>query len=208
MEELIFDDNFNKYSFIEKKEYLKELIKLFKLEDIIYTLILNNKDVEENFNLLESLSRTKLFKDKYNLSYLELNSLIINVYVRENKVKELNKYFSTLDSKKRDKIFKYEINNKTDFSNLKIIKIYNNDNNNKLKRIEIDKNKKIKATKIFLIIFLILTISYLFLGYCYSSIIYYNSHVYPNIYVDNMLIENMNHQELKELLQSKENILK
>ena len=47
----------------------------------------------------------------------------------------------------------------------------------------------------------------MFLGYCYSSIIYYNSHIYPNIYVNDKLIENMSHSELSELLKIKENKL-
>lgn len=207
MEELLFDNKFNKYSLTDKKEYLKKLIKKNKLEDIIYTLILNNKNIDENFNLLESLFRTKIFKEKNKITLKELDSLIINIYVKENKTKELFKYLNNLDDNKKDKIYKYEIDNNTDFSKLKILKKYHKKDKNK--KIDIvDNSKKVKATKRFLILMLFLIISYMFLGYCYSSIVYYNTHVYPNIYVDNILIENMNHQELKDLLLSKENKIK
>ena len=206
MEELVFNKKFNKYSLKEKKEYIKLLIKKYQLEDIIYTLVLNNKNIEENFYILESLSRTKIFKEKYTYTNLELNSLIINTYARENKTKELIKYLNNLDDNKQNKIYKYELDNNTDFSKLKIVKKYYK--NNKLKKIDFDNSHKVRATQRFLILLLFLIISYLFLGYCYSSIIYYNTHVYPNIYVDNLLIENMNHEELKKLLLDKENKLK
>ena len=194
MKDLVFNKNYKKYSLEEKKDYLKELIKDYKLEDIIDNLILNNKSVEENFVILESISKTKVFKLNNKLTNLELKSLIINTYVKENQTKELIKYLNTIDDIKRERIVKYEVEHNTEFSNLdKTIK---------------DNNKKTRSTRMFLILILFLAISYLFVWYCYSNIIYYNTHVYPNIYVDNVLIEKMNHEDFKNLLLSKENKIK
>ena len=113
MKVLEFDSKYNNYSFEEKKDYIKKLINKEKLEIEIVSLITNNKDIIENFDLLDSISKTKVFKEKNKLSRLELYSLIIQNYISQNKTKELTKLFNNLDSKKIKSIINYEIKTKT-----------------------------------------------------------------------------------------------
>ena len=213
MKVLEFENNYNKFSNKEKKDYLKKLLKDYSLSEIINNLIIYN-DINDNIQLLNSLSRTKTFKEKYKMTNQKLNSLIIDSYISLNKTKELVKYLKSLNEEELNKIITYEIKNKTAFSKLKICKQLENKSNKEInfkKKLEIDvitEKKNNNKSKLFLIILLFLVLSYMFVGYCYSSIIYYNSHVYPNIYIDNLLIENMNHQELKDFLKQKENIIK
>ena len=207
-----FDNNFNKYSIDYKKNFIKNLLLDYKLELIINSLVIYNSNINENYEILNTINRTKLFKEKYNIKNIELISMMINSYIKNNNTKELVNFIKKLDLKKQNDILNYELKNNTDFSKLKIFKSLSNKKTNR-KKIIIDSenknfnNNKVKATKIFLILSLFLVISYMFIGYCYSSILYYNSHVYPNIYIDDLLIENMNHEELKVFLKEKEDII-
>ena len=117
-----FVDNFNNLDILEKKDYIRTLLQDNSIETIINSLIINNNDVLENFEILNYLSRTKVYKNKVKISNIELISKTINLYVKNNKTKELDEYFETLDDKKINKIVEYEVQNKTEFSKLKICK--------------------------------------------------------------------------------------
>jgi len=228
MKVLDFNDDFSKLSLIDKKNYLKKLLYDNNLNIVINSLIINNSDILENFEIINSLSKTKVFREKNTITNIELVSLIIDLYIKNNKTKELSKYFNELDDKKIKSIINYEINNKTEFSKLKLCnKLYrkvNKDNtNNKKKKLEIDsinnsfsnvkkkekiKKKKKKISIAFLLIFIFLIIGYIFVGYCYKKIIFYNNHIYPNIYLDGKLISDKTNTEIDELLTNKGNLIK
>ena len=199
-----FDNRFSTFSYKEKLDYLKKISINKKIDNVINTLIIYNKDVIENFNLLEEFKR------------IDYTSLAINSYLQQNKTKELSKYFDSLDKNKIKKILNYEKNNNTIFSKLKLCKDLEKEISskqklnileNKLENLDNRNLKKERGTKLFLIVLLFLVLSYMFVGYCYSSIRYYNDHVYPNIYLDNKLIENMSRVELHNYLEGKKNKL-
>ena len=118
MEKLVFNSEFNNYSDIEKRQYIKQLISNYDLNNVIIELVKNN-DIVDNFNLLNYICRIKEYKEKNKLTNLELTSLMINNYILLNKTKELNSYIKTLDDKNIKKMIKYEIDNQTEFSKLK-----------------------------------------------------------------------------------------
>ena len=219
-----FVDNFNNLDILEKKDYIRTLLQDNSIETIINSLIINNNDVLENFEILNYLSRTKVYKNKVKISNIELISKTINLYVKNNKTKELDEYFETLDDKKINKIVEYEVQNKTEFSKLKICKALMKKNkfnkekklddkeskNKKKLEIETAKEKKYSKKKIsiFFIIFMLFLIgSYIFVGYCYKQIKFYNTHIYPNIYLDNVLISDKSNDEIIEFLNNKNNVI-
>ena len=220
MKVLELGDNFKFLSVIEKRDYLKNILKDNSLKVVINFLIVNNSDIIENFEILNSLSRTKIYKEKNNITNVELISLIINLYVKNNKTKELEKYFKAIDEKKLNIIINYEIEHKTEFSKLKLCtKIYNKLNKStdkKKKSLETDnsidnkkknKSKKTKVSIIFILFMCFLFICYVAVGYCYHKIYFYNNHVYPNIYLDNILISNKTNDEIIKVLNDKNNLL-
>lgn len=211
MKVIKFDNNFSDSSINNKKNYIKSLISVYDIKLIINSLVINNSNIEENFEIVNYISKTKVFKEINGLKNIELISLLIDYLIKQNRTKELFNYLKNLDLKEQKRILTYEIEHETNFSKLKLFKGLNKDNSNikydkKIIDDDNNKNKKssVKVTKTFLIILLFLVISYMFVGYCYSSIFYYNNHVYPNIYIDDLLIENMNHDELKSFLKEKE----
>ncbi|MBQ8892180.1 MAG: VanW family protein [Bacilli bacterium] len=213
-----FPNNFNKLDIIEKKNYVKELLSSQNIDTVVNSLIINNSNIIENMDILNSISRTKVYKNNTKLSYIELVSKTINLYIKNNKTKELQKYIATLEENKIKKIIDYEVKNKTDFSKLKIcknlIKKYNKKNiePGKIKKsLETDNQDNIRHSKkrfsvLFIILILFLIVAYSFTYYCYRKIVYYNSHIYPNIYLDNELLSDKDNSSVIELLNSKDNI--
>jgi len=219
MKVLELGDNFNNLSVIEKRNYLKKLLDNNNLNIVINSLIMNNSDIIENFEILNSLAKTKVFKEKNNIKNIELISIIINLYVKNNKTLELEKYFKEIDSKKLKTIMDYEKENKTEFSKLKLCnKMYdkiNPINNKKKKTLEMDNlnvsNKFKSHNKIgigFIIFIFFILICYVAVGYCYHKISFYNSHIYPNIYLDGSLISDRESKEIIKLLNDKNSLLK
>ena len=215
-----FPSEFNKYSILEKKEYVKSLINENNLETIINSLIINNLDILENKEILNTISRTKEFKNKFKLSNLDLLSMTIDLYIKNNLTKELEKYFDIVEDSKIKKIVDYEISKNTEFSKLKLCKNLKkkfqleNLGNNAKKVLEIEKNKvnkkisKKKVSVLFIIFIIFLILAYVFIGYCYKEIKYYNNHVYPRIYLDNELLSNKTPNEVIDLINKKDDVIK
>ncbi|MBQ8472028.1 MAG: VanW family protein [Bacilli bacterium] len=241
-----FDSNFLELSFINKTKYILNLLEKHDLKLVINSLINYNKDTLECFNIINSVKKYKIFKQKYNLTNIELISIIINSLIEQNKTKELNKYLKQLEEKKLKLILNYEITNKTLFSRLKLckdlVKKYNlnskkeidpkdriidsleqNNTKSKNKSQKINssrdlnkknnilkkqiKSKKAKWSIGTLIMIFVFTICYILLGYLYSIIFFYNTHIYPNIYLNNKLIEGFDHEEIITYLEEYENKL-
>ena len=217
MKVLELGNNFKTLSIIEKRDYLKKILENNSLKIVINSLIISNDDIIENFEIINSLARTKIFKEKNSITSLELISMIIGLYVKNNKTRELEKYFKVLDEKKLKNVINYEIEHKTEFSKLKpCTKMHDKLNENteiKKKKIVADetiskpKNKKKKVSIFFIVFMLFIVICYVLVGYCYHKINFYNSHVYPNIYLDNVLISDMDNNEIIKLLEQKDNLL-
>lgn len=241
-----FDSNFLELSFVDKTKYILNLLEKHDLKLVINSLINYNKDTLECFNIINSVKKYKIFKQKYNLTNIELISIIINSLIEQNKTKELNKYLKQLEEKKLKLILNYEITNKTLFSRLKLckdlVKKYNlnskkeidpkdriidsleqNNTKSKNKSQKINssrdlnkknnilkkqiKSKKAKWSIGTLIMIFVFTICYILLGYLYSIIFFYNAHIYPNIYLNNKLIEGFEHEEIITSLEKYENKL-
>ena len=211
MKVIKFPDNFNKLDFLDKKNYLVSLLNNNNnIDSIINSLILNNMDIVENFSLLNSLKYNKVYKNEGKIDSIELNSKIINFYIKNNKTKELDKYFKTLNKSQINKIINYEIEHKTDFSKLKICKDLLEENRIKKSKkkvlIETKKSntKKKKAIIIAVICIIFLTTFYLMFNYCYEKIRFYNNHIYPNIYLNDELISDKSDSDIIHLFNSKE----
>ena len=218
MKVIKFEEDFFKLSLLEKRDYLKKILDKNNLKVIINSLVNSDIDIEECFEIINSLSKTKIFKQQNNIANLELTSLIISSYIKNNKTKELENYLVNLDSNKLKKIINYEIDNKTEFSKLKLCNKLLNENNPKIednktkkvlddKKINNKKNKKIKVSIIFILFLIVLILLYGLVGYSYKKIKYYNTHVYPNIYLDNKLISDLSHDEIKKILNDKELVI-
>ena len=223
MKVLAFKDEFNKLSIIDKEKYIKELLKDNSLKIVINSLIVNNNDVIENFQIIDSISKGKDFKPTYGITKLQLISLVINLYVKNNKTDNLEIYFNELPEPKLKKIFDYEKKNKTEFSKLKFFNNYDdNKKNNTKKVLEVDtvnkknkknilkkeiKSKKVKFSIFFTLFIIVMVILYILVGYSYYIIGFYNNHISPNTYLNNELISDLSFKELNDKLDEKELII-
>ena len=235
-----FDNNFFELSLLDKTKYIKELLEKHDLKIVVNSLVKNNQNPLECFTIMDTISKNKTFKKKYNINNVELISIIINSLIEQNKTKELNNYLEKFDEKCLKLILNYEITNKTLFSRLKLCKdLVKKYNLNSKKEIDtndriiespskktkiknkISKNnqnktpnkktnvlkKQIKSKKAkwsigTLIGIFVFVICYILLGYLYSIIFFYNDHIYPNIYLNNKLIEGFDHEEIITSLES------
>jgi len=225
-----FDSKFIKYSLFDKTKYIEKLLESNDLKLVIDSLIYINPDIIESFSIINAIFKKKNIKTKYNLTNLGVASLMINSLITQNKTKELKNYLNALNDKTLKAILEFEINNKTAFSHLKICKDFYkqfrgtskkviDDELNQEKVIQHEKDtkinskekvkkvlkKEIKSKKVkwsigTLITIFIFVISYILLGYIYAIILFYNNHVYPNIYLNNKLIDGESHETIKEYL--------
>ena len=232
-----FDSNFNKFEYQEKKIYIQKLLNDYPLNVVVTNLIYNTDDVFLCFKLMNEISKTNHFKSKNKIKTISLASLLINTLVVQNKNQDLYNYLNCIDKNTLKKIILYETNNKTIFSKTKICKsLYNEYNINKTnnkkvsnkKTINYDDLKKEKTKKkskakeilkkeikskkaklgIGTVIFIVVMgVSYILVGFMYTIIFFYNSHIYPNTYLDNKLIEGKSYEEVYSYLKEIDNNL-
>lgn len=212
MDSIKLKKDYKKLTKLEKKKYLKILLNSYNLNQVLSALISDNDDISENFIIINEISKTKEFKLKNNISSLKLTSLMIDIYLKQNKSAKLNKYLNSLDDNLIKKIMDYEFKYKTDFSKLKLAKSLNNkinknetliSENSKTKKNILKKeikSKKIKVSIFFSIFIVFLIICYILVGWCYYILNFYNQHIYPNIYLDEKLISGIDNKELIEML--------
>jgi len=186
--------NQNKSKFLY--EYLENLDNL-KLEKIINYEI-TNKTLFSHTKLCKSLKKeldeqSKRTKNKKVLVYDDKSNLV-NQKVKKQKKKssEIEKIKTEKSLKQQDKQEKVKKESKS-----------NNSKKTSVFKKEI-KSKKVKWSIGTLIIIFIFVISYILVGYLYSIILFYNNHVYPNIYLDEKLIDGKSYKDLKDYFEELE----
>lgn len=172
--------------------------------------------------------KRKKYKQFYLYTDLELRSLIINILVNENKTKLIKEYFDTLPKKELKTLINYEVKYKTSFSHMKLCKdLYQklikktsikkqleefeiendkikNNNDNKIKKKKnlnkTIKSKKVKFSIFTIILIIVFAVCYILVGSLYAILLFYNDHIYPNVYLDGKKIEGESYQYVREYL--------
>jgi len=214
MKNISYPKDFNKLPIEDKRKFVKSLINNYEVKDILVSLINNNNNLTENFEIINSVCNSKVFKSNTSITRLEVISCLINLYFNNN-IKELEKYFNNLDKNKLKKILDNEESNKTNFSRSSLfIKLNNNFSEEVLpvkKKKILDKeinSKKAKVGIFFILFIIVMIICYILVGYCYYIISYYNNHIYPNMYLNDKLVSGYTGKELMNLLDENENLVK
>lgn len=213
-----FNKEFSKFSYQEKKNYLRKIFKTIDLNTLIINII-NEIKIDEVFKIINDISKYQSFKRSYKVKTNKVISLVINIYVHENRTKELYEYLTEIKKNDLKLILDYEIQNKTIFSKTKICKalVYELKSHLKTKKKTVEyeesfkkksilqkeiKSKKVKFSIGTIIVIILFVFSYISVGYIYSIILFYNNHVYPNTYLNNKLIEGESLKDISLYLDS------
>jgi len=188
-------ENFHIMNLVSKTRQFKKKNNISNIELvslIINTYVQQNK-TKQLMKYFQKINNDKLrivinheIKNKTDFSKLklctDLNKKINKTNIKKKKVLEIVEYQKPVDDKKNDNVDDNKIVKKESILKKEI------------------KSKKVKFS-IFLAIFsVILAFSYISIGYCYYIINFYNHHIYPNIYLDNVLISDYSHKELLDYL--------
>lgn len=69
------------------------------------------------------------------------------------------------------------------------------------------KSKKVKVSILTIILIIVFSIGYTLVGALYAILLFYNTHIYPNVYLDGKSIEGETYQYVREYLDTSENKL-